>query len=64
MILTFECIACNKCQKTATNLNRHLNECKEYENFIKKYIPPKNIPCKKCNLTFISREYLNNHTCN
>ena len=54
------CNCCKTNQKTAANLNKHLFNCKEYDNFIS----TKNISCNSCNLKFINKEYLINHICN
>lgn len=63
-IKEYLCNACKVDQKTGTNLNKHLFDCCEYNNFMKTYIPPTGVICNFCNLIFIKKEYLLTHTCN
>ena len=43
MYFEFICPACNINQYHASNLNKHLNICKEYDKWLKTYKPPTNI---------------------
>ena len=63
MDLYYECMACKKLETTPASLNKHINECKYYNEFIKTYKPPKYIECSYCNTQFISKDKLKIHTC-
>ena len=56
----FICYACKQDQHFASNLNKHINICKSYNKWIKTY-KPVYYSCDKCNKTYSTNEYLNNH---
>lgn len=63
MDLYYECIACKKFERTPASLNKHINECKEYNNFIKTYKPSKYISCFKCGINYACKNNLKSHVC-
>lgn len=59
--MEYICPACELNKGSAANLNKHLSSCEKYDNWYKKYIPPKGEKCDKCGISFITKEYLLNH---
>lgn len=64
MDLYYECMACKRYERTAASLNKHINECTEYNNFIKTYKPSNYFLCSNCGIKFISKDNLKSHSCN
>ena len=44
-----------------TEINKHLDFCILYKEWLKNYIPPTGIKCENCNKIFVNEEYLNEH---
>lgn len=57
----FYCPACKIDQHYPTNLNKHLEICKIYPEWIKTYKPPKTFDCKHCELKFVRQTNLDEH---
>jgi hypothetical protein len=58
------CPACKKDFCYASNLNKHLNNCEIYPEWIKTYVPPKTIDCKGCTSKFTNQLDFDNHLIN
>jgi len=54
----FKCLACSKQCYNGAEINTHLANCDMYDEWYKKYTPPKIIECNKCKLNF----YENTHS--
>ena len=52
------CPACEKIFDNHSSLNKHIQNCIIYDSWIKNYIPSKTFTCLKCEMKFISEEYL------
>jgi hypothetical protein len=57
----FICPACNMDCTNAAHLNKHLNICLKYDEFIKQYKLNNISNCEKCNMKFINDKYLKEH---
>lgn len=47
-MIDFICPACNISKGNACALNKHLQNCELYDEWIKTYIPPKTTQCESC----------------
>lgn len=56
----FTCPACNEECYFASNLNKHLQKCIKYEEWLKNYKIPESKTCEDCKRQIIS-EYFINH---
>ena len=56
-----ECQACKEKYIYITEINKHLDFCILYKEWLKNYIPPTGIKCENCNKIFVNEEYLNEH---
>ena len=59
--MDYICQCCNEDQVTASNLNKHLNTCCKYDEWIKNYKPPSSKLCILCHRNFID---ISKHECN
>ncbi len=59
----FNCLACTESYYTHASLNKHIQSCIKYNEWIKTYNPIY-FKCKECSLNFINKKYLNSHNCN
>lgn len=59
----YKCSACNEIYDFYS-INKHLQICEKYDNWIENYVPPKTEPCDICNLNFIDNIYLEKHKIN
>lgn len=60
----FICPACKEDQSNAANLNKHLNNCVKYDDFIKHYKVSNTISCNNCKIQFINELILKEHETN
>jgi DNA-directed RNA polymerase subunit RPC12/RpoP len=58
----YRCLACKKDLLYAAKLNKHLQICDKYTEWLKNY-KPIYFKCKKCLKTYLSEEFLENHVC-
>ena len=49
----FNCPSCEFKSENASVSNKHISECKYYDEWYKNYTPPEYIECIKCKLQFI-----------
>ena len=59
--MEYICPACETNKGSAANLNKHLSSCEQYHKWYNNYKPPKGEKCGKCELTFITKDYLDTH---
>jgi hypothetical protein len=59
--MNFVCPACKIDMYTASTLNKHLESCLKYDEFIKKYVPPRIYECLTCHKKFSNEKYLEFH---
>ena len=62
--MNFKCPACSIDHMNPTNLNKHLNECTAYPDWIKSYSTPIYIKCDKCSSVFSNKKTLSEHKIN
>jgi hypothetical protein len=56
------CLACNKNLLSITKLNKHMQICDKYEEWLKTY-KPVYFKCKSCLKSYATEEFLKNHEC-
>lgn len=61
IIKNLECVSCRKKCLNLYELNKHLQSCDLYDEWLKTYIPPGEIKCEKCSTIFVNKEYLDSH---
>lgn len=60
--IDYSCSSCKKDLLSIANLNKHLQTCDKYEDWIKEY-KPIYFNCKICLKTYSNEEFLKNHKC-
>ena len=60
--IDYYCEACNKDLLSGANLNKHLQICEKYKEWIKEY-KPVYFKCKICLKTYSNEEFLKIHDC-
>lgn len=60
-VFELKCEACNFKTQYAASINKHLSTCKEYDEWIKTYKPPKGYECSGCEKVFINKEIYEKH---
>ena len=56
------CPACDKNLLSIAKLNKHMQICDKYEEWLKKY-KPVYFNCKSCLKSYATKEFLENHKC-
>ena len=57
----FECPACKVDQHYPSKLNKHLEKCETYPEWIKTYKPSEDVSCNHCDKKFTQQHNLDYH---